>query len=153
MAGTCIRIRGGGHGLDATIYPPSRDLKFMNDTPGHILIQAYADGVDAFFKFYGTSDGRKVVLEGPSISNQRSAPAEPLLVPDKTLPAGEKKQVEKSHGGFDTLWYRYITANGETVKEEIKSRYKAVPAKYLVGGEVNAEGENKGLAEPTNPSE
>lgn len=143
----------GGHGLDATIYPPSRDLKFMNDTPGHILIQSYADDPDAYFKFYGTSDGRKVVLEGPYISNKRSPPSEPLIVADKELAPGEKKQVEKPHDGFDALWYRYITKDGQTTKEEILTRYKAVPAKFLVGGEVNAEGENKGLTEPVNPYE
>ncbi|MBI2638581.1 VanW family protein [Candidatus Peregrinibacteria bacterium] len=143
----------GGHGLDATIYPPSRDLKFLNDTPGSIVIQSYVDGDHAYFKFYGTNDGRKVVMEGPTISNKRSAPAEALLVPDKDLAPGEKKQVEKPHGGFDSLWYRYVTKNGETAKEEIYSRYKAVPAKYLVGGEVSAEGENKGLTENTNPFE
>lgn len=143
----------GGHGLDATIYPPSRDLKFLNDTPGHMVIQAYVDGDHAYFKFYGTSDGRKVVMEGPVISNKRSAPAEALLVPNKDLAPGEKKQVEKPHGGFDALWYRYVIKNGETVKEEIFSRYKAVPAKYLIGGEVGAEGENKGLTEAANPFE
>jgi len=143
----------GGHGLDATIYPPAKDLKFLNDTPGHIIIQSYVDGVDAYFKFYGTRDGREVVMEGPFITNKRSAPAEAIMVADKNLAPGQKKQVEKPHGGFDSLWYRYITKNGETAKEEIASRYKAVPAKYLVGGEVTPEGENKGLAETTNPFE
>lgn len=128
----------GGHGIDATIYPPARDLKFKNDTPGAILIQSYVDGVNAYFKFYGTSDGREVKMEGPYISNKRGVPAEPLLVPDPTLAAGVRKQVEKPHGGFDALWYRYITKDGNTVKEEIFSRYRAVPAKYLVGGPAPA---------------
>lgn len=143
----------GGHGLDATVYPPSRDLKFTNDTPGHILIQSYMDGDNAYFKFYGTPDGRTVELEGPYISNQRSAPAEPIFVQDKTLSPGEKKQVEKPHGGFDALWYRYVTKNGEQVKEKIESRYKAVPAKFLVGDEVTPEGENRALLEAASPLE
>lgn len=143
----------GGHGLDATVYPPSRDLKFTNDTSAHILIQSYVDGDDAYFKFYGTSDGRTVELEGPYISNQRSAPAEPLFIPDKKLAPGEKKQVEKPHGGFDALWYRSITKNNERIKEKIESRYKAIPAKFLVGDEVTPEGENRALLEETSPLE
>lgn len=143
----------GGHGLDATVYPPARDLKFTNDTPGAILVQSYVDGVDAYFKFYGTHDGRKVAMEGPFISNRISAPAEPLLVPDAKLKAGEKKQVEKAHGGFTALWYRNITQSGVTKKEEIISRYRAVPNKFLVGGEATPTGESKGPAEAANPFE
>lgn len=143
----------GGHGLDATVYPPSRDLKFTNDTPASILIQSYVDGDNAYFKFYGTSDGRKVELEGPYISNQRNPPSEPLIVPDKKLAPGEKKQVEKPHTGFDALWYRSIMKNGESVREKIVSNYKAVPAKFLVGGEVTSEGENRALLEETSPLE
>lgn len=144
----------GGHGLDATVYPPSRDLKFINDTPEYILIQSYVDGDSAYFKFYGTSDGRKVELEGPYISNKRNPPEEPLLVPDPKLAPGEKKQVEKPHTGFDVVWYRHITKNGDTKNEKIFSRYQAVPAKFLVGGQVSPEGENQGLIQTgANPFE
>lgn len=124
----------GGHGLDATIYPPARDLKFANDTPDSLLIQSYVEGDSAYFKFYGTSDGRTVKLEGPYISNRQGVPATAIEVPDANLQPGQRKQVEKPHAGFDALWYRYITKDGKTVKEEIFSRYRAVPAKYLVGG-------------------
>lgn len=124
----------GGHGLDATIYPPARDLKFTNDTPGSLLIQSYVEGDSAYFKFYGTSDRRIVKLEGPYISNRRGVPSAIIEVPDANLQSGQRKQVEKPHAGFDALWYRYITKDGKTVKEEIFSRYRAVPAKYLVGG-------------------
>ena len=54
-----------GDGLDATIYPGVTDLKFRNDTPGHILIQAYTVDAEAYFKIYGTDDGRQVSLDGP----------------------------------------------------------------------------------------
>lgn len=142
-----------GHGLDATIYPPSKDLKFLNDTSGHILIHSYVDGPAVFFKFYGTQDSRQIEMDGPYISNRIAAPEEPLLVSDPKLQPGEKKQVEKPHGGFDALWFRRITKNGETKEEKIFTRYKAVPAKFLVGGNITAEGENKGLAEGVNPFE
>lgn len=133
----------GGHGLDATVYPPSQDLKFTNDTPGAILIQSYVAGADAYFVFYGTKDGREVVLDGPYTSKWKAAPKEPLLVPDKKLAAGERKQVEKPHDGFDTLWFRRITKNGATVEEKIASHYEAMAAKFLVGGEVVPDGAAK----------
>lgn len=86
-----------GHGLDATIYPGVSDLKFINDTPGHLLVQAYTEGAEDYFKFYGTLDGRKVELEGPI------------------------------GGGLTYRWNRYLTKNGETSVEEIWSRYKPIP--------------------------
>ncbi|MBT3864997.1 hypothetical protein HOE67_00340 [Candidatus Peregrinibacteria bacterium] len=123
-----------GYGLDATIYIGGQDLKFTNDTPGHILIQAYTDGLHAYFKFYGTSDGRKVELEGPHFSNYKSPPATPLYIPSADLAPGETKQVEQNHTGFDALWHRTITREDEDpVKEEIFSHYKAIPAKFLTG--------------------
>lgn len=123
----------GGHGLDATIYPGSSDLKFINDTPGSIIVQSYTDGPEAYFKFYGTKDGRKVELEGPQISNHRSA-GEVEFIKTASLPPGTKKQVEKAHKGFDALWYRIITsATGEIKKEEIVSKYKAIPSRILIG--------------------
>ncbi len=130
----------GGYGLDATIYPGSHDVKFLNDSPGDIVIQAYLDGDQAYFKFYGTDDGRKVWMEGPSESNRHSpGPAE--IVQTDTLPEGTKKQIEASHVGFDVTWYRHLVkAGAEEVKETIFSRYKAIPAKVLVGGAAGSTG-------------
>ena len=52
-------------GFDATIYPPSPDLKFINNTPNYILIQAKVVKEELIFELYGTDDDRKVVIEGP----------------------------------------------------------------------------------------
>ncbi|PJC37292.1 hypothetical protein CO046_01390 [Candidatus Peregrinibacteria bacterium CG_4_9_14_0_2_um_filter_53_11] len=140
----------GGHGLDATIYPPLKDLKFVNDTGNYLLIHSYVDGTSASFQLYGTKDGREVALEGPMIFNRQSAPAEPVLVYDPSLGSGKKKQVEKAHNGFSTLWYRTVVKDGEVRKEEIRSTYRAVPNKYLVGDEVAPA---KNAADEVNPFE
>lgn len=53
-------------GTDATIYPGSSDLKFVNDTPAPILIWPYeSDANTLVFDFYGTKDSRQVTLEKP----------------------------------------------------------------------------------------
>lgn len=54
-------------GMDATVYIPRPDLRFVNNTPGYILIQTKIVGTQLFFDFYGTSDGRKVEIEGPTV--------------------------------------------------------------------------------------
>lgn len=60
-----------GDGLDAAIYPGSKDLRFINNTDSHIFIQSYVDGDDAYVNIYGTPDGRKVELVGPIYSNKK----------------------------------------------------------------------------------
>ncbi len=43
-----------GPGVDATIYSPHPDVKFINDTNNYILIQTRILGTRIFFDFYGT---------------------------------------------------------------------------------------------------
>ncbi len=128
-----------GDGLDATIYIGGPDLKFQNDTENHLLVQAYTKNeYELYFIFYGTSDGRSVQMEGPYLSNYRN-PGPTQTIETNDLSPGQKKQVEKSHTGFDALWYRYLTkANGEVIKETIATKYKAIPAKVLVGAATSA---------------
>lgn len=55
-------------GTDATIYPGSADLKFINNTPGYVLIWPYqTDKNNLNFDFYGTTDGRQVTLQKPVV--------------------------------------------------------------------------------------
>ena len=123
----------GGHGIDATIYPGAHDLRFKNDTPAPLLLQAYTEGSEAYFIYYGTSDHREVKLEGPVISNRNSIPGADI-VESTDLPPGQKKQLERAHVGFSTLWYRYITLpGGLTQKETIASTYHATKDKFMVG--------------------
>ncbi len=56
----------GTPGFDATIYPGNTDLRFTNDTPGYLLVQARVEGTKLVFEFWGTDDGRQVEIAGPS---------------------------------------------------------------------------------------
>lgn len=53
-------------GFDATIYPPHPDLRFINNTPGHILVQTKIIDNNLIFELYGTDDGREVKVMGPT---------------------------------------------------------------------------------------
>ncbi len=55
------------YGMDATIYIPNPDLKFVNNTPGALFVQSIVTGTQLTFQMYGTHDGRKVVVDGPHI--------------------------------------------------------------------------------------
>lgn len=128
----------GGYppGLDATVYPPSPDLKFKNDTPAYLLIQASLDKQTKRLAFilYGTSDGRRTEVEKPKIYSQ-TPPPEPVYIDDPTLPKGVIKQTDKPHWGAKVSFKRRIwVASGELREErEFWSDYVAWPAFYLRG--------------------
>ena len=122
-------------GLDATIYSPSVDLKWVNDTGHHILIQTYIDRVNSTitFRYYGTNPGRSVEMDGPYESNP-VAHGPPVYRDDPTLPEGQTKQIEWAKDGLDVTVYRIIKENGvEVQRDTFFSRYRPWQAVYLVG--------------------
>lgn len=124
-----------GYGLDATIYEPLPDIRFINDTAGSILIQSYVDGTDVYFVFYGTDDGRSVKMEGPSIYGHNSIAETETIYTDELEP-GERKLKEYAHTGFQTDWYRSVFNADGSIRidnERIHSNYEARPAKYYEG--------------------
>ena len=62
-------------GFDATIYPGVSDLRFINDTRGHILLQTRIEGTKLFVELYGSSDDRQVTLDGPHQYDQKASGA------------------------------------------------------------------------------
>ncbi len=89
-------------GTDATIYPGSADLKFINNTPGDILIWPYeVDKNNMNFDFWGTSDGRQVTLEKPVVYDRQS------------------------NGAMKASWTRDITINSTTTSQTFNSNYQS----------------------------
>ncbi|MBU0999975.1 VanW family protein [Patescibacteria group bacterium] len=120
-------------GLDATVFYPSVDFQFNNDTPAHILIQAYTVGNTLYVDLYGTGDNRIVNITEPVITNQTPPPPD-LRQDDPTLPKGTVKQVDWSAWGANVSFKRTVVRNGETIINETwKSFFKPWQAVYLVG--------------------
>jgi vancomycin resistance protein YoaR len=120
-----------GPGLDATIYDPSPDLKFINDTGHPVMITDQIVGTKITFNLYGTSDGRSSTIIGPTIVRTIPAPA-PETVYSATLPAGEVKQTEFSHTGADTTaTYEIHYPDGTTKTQIFNSHYHGLPAVYI----------------------
>ncbi len=115
-------------GMDATIYYPQVDLKFKNDTPGPILVQAKVQGYKITFYFYGQSDGRKAVISQPTAYNFK-APPEPVYIDDPNLPEGQLVYEEKSHWGADAYFTYRVYRGGKLIyQKKFYSHYKAWPA-------------------------
>ena len=122
-------------GIDATVYSPRIDFKFVNDTPHYLLIETETDlkAGTVTFHFYGTMTGRTVEMEGPFEANV--VPHGPdIYREDPTLPKGTTKQIDWSHDGVDVTVYRIVKEGDKVLwKDTFFSRYRPWQAVYLVG--------------------
>jgi len=120
-------------GMDATIYIPRPDFRFINDMDHYLLLQAEIKGNNLIFKLYGTPDGRKVTTGKPKVFNI-TEPGPPKIVETNQLPPGERKKLESSHKGAEAVFTNtVIFANGIKRERRWKSYYKAWPEVWLVG--------------------
>jgi vancomycin resistance protein YoaR len=127
--------QGSAPGIDATIYYPSVDFQFKNDTNSYILVDADLDvkKMTLDFIIYGKSDGRKVEVSTPQITNKKAAPAT-IYMDDPTLPKGTRKQLEYSVGGATVVFNRTVTRGDEILAtDSFKSVYRAWGAVIAVG--------------------
>ena len=122
-------------GFDATIFSPSVDFQFKNDTGRHILVQIRVDKANAKIEvdIYGTMDGRKVEISDPVVSNVKPAPA-PLYQDDPTLPKGTIKQVDFAASGATSVFTRKVyKGNDGFIDATFRSNFRPWQAVYLVG--------------------
>lgn len=125
----------GTPGRDATVYAPSQDFSFRNDTPAAILIQTESDTENNLLKytFWGKKDDRKVYISDVKMGNSIPAP-ESREQEDPTLPRGQRKQVDWAANGLNA-WFDYKVTRGDDVIQEKRfvSNYRPWQAVYLVG--------------------
>lgn len=122
-------------GLDATVYSPTVDLKFKNDTPNYILVQdtVNLNNLQLTFTLYGKKDSRETTLTPPVITSQIPPPA-PVYQDDPTLPKGTIKQVDFEAWGANVSYKRIVRKRGKVIVDETyNSRYAPWKAVFLKG--------------------
>lgn len=120
-------------GTDATIYEPSPDYKFKNDTGHWILATTLNTGNDLIFTFWGTRDGRTVEQTRSRVYNI-TPPPEKKIVETLDLEPGKTKCTETAHAGADASFdYTVTYPNGEVKKVTFSSHYRPWGAVCLVG--------------------
>ena len=88
--------------MDATVYSPLVDFKFINDRPYPLLIETEIEEAAhrLIFRFYSTDDGRRVEKEEPEISDE-TEPGPPIYQLDEDVGAGDSDQVAVGGGRAD----------------------------------------------------
>ena len=105
----------GTPGYDATVYSPSPDFKFTNDTAKPIYLKTHIIGTRVLFDVYGTSDGRQVTVNGPFVTKRN---------PDGSLTAAVAQIVKK---------------NGKSIREKNFVSHYQSPDKFPTVRAANGE--------------
>jgi len=122
-------------GFDATVFNPSADLKFTNDTDNAILIQNVIDSPHnkLSFTLYGKKDGRMAQISDVKLYDKQ-APPPPSYQDDPTLKRGVTRQVDWPAGGAKASFHYTVVKNGETtIDKTFFSSFRPWRAVYLVG--------------------
>ncbi len=125
----------GEPGMDATIFTPSVDFRFKNDSGAYLLVKPDLNLQKGTltFNFYGTKPNRVVEKIGPEISNVRKPPP-PLYQEDSSLAPGQRTQVDWAVDGRDAVVKRIIKQDGQVIREDkFVSKYQPWRAVFLVG--------------------
>lgn len=97
-------------GTDATIYLPYPDMQWKNNTGHYILIQAYNQGNNVFFDYYGTlPTGEQVTFSRNQ--NMTNPVTDVVKLPNYVFNV-------QPDGTEDTVFYRQVTVNGQVQRTD-----------------------------------
>lgn len=122
-------------GLDATIFQPSQDLKFANDTGRSLWFQTDWDDAQARLtvRVFGRPSDLTVVVGKPRTLATRPSPPD-RLIPDASLPAGKRVQVDWAAPGATIEVERMFMRGDSVVKKDVlRSVYRPWPNIFTVG--------------------
>ena len=121
-------------GFEATVYAPSKNLRFRNDSGRALWVQMDWDAGSKVLalNFFGATPTRRVTVSAPMISNVRDAPKD-RFVPDASVKLGEAKLVSGASDGMTaTISRRVQYESGRALRDLTSSRYVAWGAIYAV---------------------
>jgi len=103
-------------GLDATVFVPVVDFKFVNDRPYWLLMETYyyPNSRSLTWKFYSSSDGRTVEWQTSGVQNVVEAP-DPVFEENPELAKDEVRQVDWEAEGADVSVVRTVYRDGQVI--------------------------------------
>lgn len=117
----------GEPGLDAAVYAPAKNLRFVNDTGGPLLVQAEWDleAEQLRIHVFGRSSGRTVTVGEPVQTGVRP-PGEPQFLVDPALAKDEARRIDMPAPGARVSVVREVRGAGGQVlrRETFRSSYR-----------------------------
>lgn len=125
-------------GFDASIWQPQLDMRFVNDTPGALLITRRFDRrrQTLAFDVWGTPDGRLVEMADARVSAWVEQPEDEWVI-NPELPAGTIDQTEHgARGAYASIERRVQRAEEEARQAAFHSSFVAWPNRYMIATDV-----------------
>lgn len=133
---------GEGPGMDATVFSPIVDFRFINNTPHHLLIENYYSEANQALtiKMYSTSMGRVVEKSEPIFENVVPAPEEDVWEFNEDLAPGTVNRIDyATEGATVTINRTVYNAEGEVlIDEDFVSQYIPWADAFHYGPDVDA---------------
>jgi vancomycin resistance protein YoaR len=125
-------------GRDATVYWPSLDLKFVNDTDTWVLVKGFAEGDGISIAIYGGESRR---VESSATPLVVTGPVTIERVKDPALPMGEQVVEEEGSAPTRTSATRKVySSGGELIRSETwTTSYEGEERVIRVGTKVEPE--------------
>ena len=129
-------------GRDATVYWPSLDLKFVNDTGAWVLVKGFVEGDGISIGIFGGEDRR---VESSATPLVVTGPVPVERVKDPALPKGERVVEEEGAPPTRTSASRRVySADGELIHSETwTTSYEGEERVIRIGTKVEAKPEAK----------
>lgn len=122
-------------GLDAAIFTPYNDLRFVNDSGGWLLMESYVDleRQRLTVALYGPPTGRSVSYEH-RVLERTPAPTTPVYVNDPSQPRGYLRKSDTARGGIKVVVTRTVTRGGQVLsRDSFPTVFKPWPNIYVRG--------------------
>ncbi|MEI8061431.1 MAG: VanW family protein [Candidatus Berkelbacteria bacterium] len=120
-------------GMDATIFDPAPDFKFVNNYLSYIFVQSKIVGTKITFEFYGTKDSRQVTISD-AVGYDYVEPPAAVETVDPALPVGTRNLVSHAHQGASAKFHYRVSKDGTVLQEtDFLSKYIALPEMWMVG--------------------
>ena len=122
-----------GPGLDATIYDPHPDLRFINDTGKYLLLQGTVKDNNLIFEFFGQKDGRHIYISEPVLSDEKPIPETKYLMSTDVPYATQQCSETPRKGITAEVDYAVTYKNGKINEQKFKSIYQPWRKICLIG--------------------
>lgn len=133
--------------MDATVYSPYVDLKFVNDRSSPLLIETEVEEAShrLVFRLYSTDDGRRVEMKGP-VKTDETEPGPPIYELDEALSPGTVIKWQSAVGGLTAKVERWVYDSAGDVlhHDTFVSEYEPRRAAYHYGPGYEPPGEGTG---------
>ncbi len=129
-------------GFDASILQSGSDpaywadFKFVNDSDGYILVQAWTEYPNAYVDIYGNDDGRTVDIQDPTYREPDWKYKDKEVV-DPEKPAGYMQQTQWPTKPFEAIVNRTVTyADGHVEEQGFYSPYQGSGNVWVVSPDM-----------------